>query len=113
MLEAPAHLTERDRWLVRLVGEHRVLTTGQLTALGFANLTTARHRLSVLVRIGRKRHWLSLHFFWGLTPDPPRDAAGHARPVSSESANLSPRGVRVVYRHHESAIDATKAPALD
>lgn len=57
MLEAPAHLTERDRLLVRLVGEHRVLTTDQLTAVGFANLTTARHRLSVLVRIGLLRRF--------------------------------------------------------
>jgi Replication-relaxation len=57
LLEAPSHLTERDRWLVRLVGEHRVLTTSQLTALGFANLTTARHRLSVLVGIGLLRRF--------------------------------------------------------
>jgi len=57
LLEASAHLTERDRWLVRLVGEHRVLTTGQLTVLGFANLTTARHRLSVLVRLGLLRRF--------------------------------------------------------
>jgi hypothetical protein len=57
LLEASAHLTERDRWLVRLVGEHRVLTTGQLAALGFANLTTARHRLSVLVRLGLLRRF--------------------------------------------------------
>ena len=57
LLQAPAHLTDRDRLLVRLVGEHRVLTTGQLTALGFANLTTARHRQSVLVRIGLLRRF--------------------------------------------------------
>jgi hypothetical protein len=60
LLAAPAHLTERDRWLVRLVGEHRVLTTGQLTALGFANLTTARHRLSALVRLGLLRRFRPL-----------------------------------------------------
>ena len=57
LLQASAHLTDRDRELVRLVGEHRVLTAGQLTALGFANLTTARHRLSVLVRIGLLRRF--------------------------------------------------------
>ncbi len=50
-------MTDRDRLLVRLVGEHRVLTTGQLTALGFANLTTARHRLAVLVRLGLLRRF--------------------------------------------------------
>jgi hypothetical protein len=52
-----AHLTGRDRYLVRLVGEHRVLTTGQLAALGFGNLTTARHRLSVLVSLGMLRRF--------------------------------------------------------
>jgi len=57
LLQASAHLTERDRLLVRLVGEHRVLTTGQLAALGFGNITTARHRLSVLVRIGMVRRF--------------------------------------------------------
>jgi hypothetical protein len=44
-----------------------VLTTGQLTALGFANLTTARHRLSALVRLG-----LLLHRF---RPHPPTGSA--------------------------------------
>jgi hypothetical protein len=34
-----------------------VLTTGQLAALGFANLTTARHRLSALVRLGLLRRF--------------------------------------------------------
>ena len=57
MLAASAHLTERDRHMVRLVGEHRVLTTGQLCALGFSNLTTARHRLTVLVRLGVLRRF--------------------------------------------------------
>jgi hypothetical protein len=57
LLAAPAHLTGRDRHLVRLVGTHRVLTTGQLAALGFGNITTARHRLSVLVRIGLLRRF--------------------------------------------------------
>jgi len=57
LLAAPAHLTGRDRLLVRLVGTHRVLTTGQLAALGFGNITTARHRLSVLVRIGLLRRF--------------------------------------------------------
>lgn len=57
LLEASAHLTERDRHLVRLVGEHRVLTTDQLTALAFGNLTTARHRLSALVLLGLLRRF--------------------------------------------------------
>ena len=57
VLAASAHLTDRDRDLVRLVAVHRVLTTGQLTALGFGNLTTARHRLSALVRLGLLRRF--------------------------------------------------------
>ena len=57
MLTASAHLTERDCNLVRLVAVHRVLTTGQLAALGFGNITTARHRLSVLVRLGMLRRF--------------------------------------------------------
>lgn len=57
MLAASGHLTDRDRYLVRMVGEHRVLTTGQLCALGFGNMTTARHRLTVLVRLGVLRRF--------------------------------------------------------
>lgn len=47
----------RDRELVRLVARHRTLTTDQLAALRFGNLTTARHRLSVLVRLGLLRRF--------------------------------------------------------
>lgn len=57
VLAASAHLTDRDRYLVRMVGEHRVLTTGQLCALGFGNLTTARHRLTVLAQLGVLRRF--------------------------------------------------------
>ena len=57
VLAASGHLTERDRHLVRLVGQHRVLTTDQLCALGFGNIITARHRLGVLVRIGVLRRF--------------------------------------------------------
>lgn len=54
---AVAHLTARDRRLVRAVGEHRVLTTGQLAALAFGSAITARHRLAVLVQIGALRRF--------------------------------------------------------
>jgi hypothetical protein len=57
VLAASGHLTERDRDLVRMVGEHRVLTTGQLCALAFGNVITARHRLNLLVRIGVLRRF--------------------------------------------------------
>jgi hypothetical protein len=57
VLSVSGHLTDRDRSLVRLVAEHRVLTTGQLTAMYFTSLTTARHRLAVLVRLGLLRRF--------------------------------------------------------
>jgi hypothetical protein len=57
VLAAAAHLTERDRYLVRLVGEHRVLTTNQLCALGFGSIITARHRLGMLARLGVLRRF--------------------------------------------------------
>jgi hypothetical protein len=50
-------LTNRDRELTRLVARHRVLTTDQLAALSFGNITTARHRLSVLVQLGLLRRF--------------------------------------------------------
>ncbi len=57
MRAASGHLTERDRELVRMVGKHRVLTTGQLAALAFGNIITARHRLTLLVKIGVLRRF--------------------------------------------------------
>jgi hypothetical protein len=57
VLSASARLTARDRWLVRYVGEHRVLTTGQIAALGFGSVITARHRLTALVGVGALRRF--------------------------------------------------------
>jgi DNA-binding CsgD family transcriptional regulator len=57
VLSVAGHLTDRDRELVRLVARHRVLTTDQLAALAFGNITTARHRLAVLVRLGVLRRF--------------------------------------------------------
>jgi len=57
VLAAAGHLTSRDRYLVRLTGQHRVLTTDQLCALGFDSIITARHRLGVLVSIGVLRRF--------------------------------------------------------
>ena len=57
VLAVSGHLTDRDRKLIRLVARHRVLTTDQIAALAFSNLTTARHRPSVLVRLGVLRRF--------------------------------------------------------
>uniref|UniRef100_UPI001EF6320D replication-relaxation family protein n=1 Tax=Frankia sp. Cj3 TaxID=2880976 RepID=UPI001EF6320D len=43
-------LTARDRWLIAMVHEHRVLTSRQITALAFNSERVARARLTVLYR---------------------------------------------------------------
>ncbi|MEU1984415.1 replication-relaxation family protein [Nocardia sp. NPDC019395] len=43
-------LTARDRWILRMLHEHRVLTTTQLADLAFPSLVTARRRLALLHR---------------------------------------------------------------
>ena len=45
-------LTDRDRQLCRLLWEHRVLTSHQLTQLAFHHLDTAEDRLRTLTRLG-------------------------------------------------------------
>jgi hypothetical protein len=57
VLKAAARLTDRDRYLIRVVAEHRVLITDQLAALAFGNIITARHRLDVLARLGALRRF--------------------------------------------------------
>lgn len=50
--QVAAHLTARDRMLLRVIGDQRVLTTGQVSELAFGSVITARHRLAVLDRLG-------------------------------------------------------------
>jgi hypothetical protein len=45
-------VTDRDRRLCRLLHDHRVLTTHQLTQLAFTNHNTAQDRLTILHRLG-------------------------------------------------------------
>jgi hypothetical protein len=45
-------LTDRDRALCRLLHQHRVLTTPQLTDLAFGSRNTAEHRLTILHQLG-------------------------------------------------------------
>lgn len=45
-------LTARDRHLIRLLSDHQVLTTGQISRLAFDNDITARHRLTQLTTRG-------------------------------------------------------------
>jgi hypothetical protein len=50
--ELAGRLTDRDRHLCRLLWEHRVLTSHQLTQLAFHHLDTAEDRLRTLTRLG-------------------------------------------------------------
>ena len=43
-----AHLTARDRWLARMLAEHRVLTSPQIAAIAFGSRRSANHRLQKL-----------------------------------------------------------------
>ena len=43
-----ARLTDRDRWIIRMLHEHRVLTSHQITALAFPSSRSARQRLREL-----------------------------------------------------------------
>jgi hypothetical protein len=48
--ELAARLTARDRWLLRMICEHRVLTTAQVTQLAFGTGRAALARLTTLYR---------------------------------------------------------------
>jgi len=43
-----ARLTARDRWLLRMICEHRVLTTGQITQLAFGTTRATTARMTTL-----------------------------------------------------------------
>ena len=46
-----ARLTARDRWLLRMLLEHRVLTTGQITDLAFGTTRASTARMSILYQL--------------------------------------------------------------
>ena len=60
--ELAARLTDRDRWIVRMLAEHRVLTTTHLTALAFAHTGArrAQRRLRALADMGVIDHFRPL-----------------------------------------------------
>lgn len=74
-LRLVARLTDRDRWILRMVHEHRVLTTNQLAALAFPTRNLARRRLTALHRervVDRFRPFTtsgSAPWHWVLAPD--------------------------------------------
>jgi len=52
LLAAANRLTERDRRILRLLGQHQVLTTHQITRAFFDNPRVARRRLQILAEVG-------------------------------------------------------------
>jgi protein involved in plasmid replication-relaxation len=46
-----ARLTARDRWLLEILYEHRVLTTQQIRDLAFGHISAATHRMLTLWRL--------------------------------------------------------------
>ncbi|MFX0578825.1 replication-relaxation family protein [Nocardia nepalensis] len=73
-VELVARLTERDRWILRMLHEHRVLTTNHLAELAFPTPKIALRRLSclhtygVLDRFRPLRTRGSAPFHWVLAP---------------------------------------------
>ena len=51
LMRLASRLTERDRVLIRLVYEHRVLTTAQVCDIGFDSLRKAQLRMNVLYEL--------------------------------------------------------------
>ncbi|WP_067667115.1 replication-relaxation family protein [Nocardia miyunensis] len=91
-----ARLTDRDRWILRMLHEHRVLTTTQLTDLAFPTVGIARRRLAALHRAGVLDRFRPLRVqgsapaHWVLAP------AGAA--VLAAEAGVEVR--ELGYRHH-------------
>jgi hypothetical protein len=93
-LDIVGRLTKRDRFLCRVLWEHRVLTTEQVLDLCFTSLTTTQHRLVVLWRMGVLERFRPL------------------RPTGSESWRyaLGPLGASVVAA--ERGVEAPRPSAL-
>jgi Replication-relaxation len=96
-------LTDRDRTLCRLLHQHRVLTTPQLTDLAFPSRNAAEHRLAILYQLGvldrfRPRHTpgsAPYHYVLG-----PLGAALLAAQTDQEPAELGYRRDRTLALAH-------------
>ena len=82
-----ARLTARDRWLLRMLHEHRVLTTTQITQLAFGTTRAATARLLTLYQLPRRRPVPA--------PGPRRVRAAALHPRRGRRAGPRRRG-----RHH-------------
>lgn len=52
LAQLASRLTDRDRWLLRLLWDHHVFTTGQITELAYPSQDRARHGMLRLARLG-------------------------------------------------------------
>ncbi|CUU60718.1 Replication-relaxation [Parafrankia irregularis] len=103
------HLSPRDRWIARLLYEHRVLTTHQLVQAGWPTRRTANERLLQLYR------WRVIDRFQPLSPVgegmPPAhyvcDVAGAAILAAEDGVDLASTGYR-----HERALGVAYWPQL-
>ncbi|WP_239311680.1 replication-relaxation family protein [Frankia sp. Cj3] len=103
------HLTPRDRWIARLLFEHRVLTTHQLVQAGWTTRRTANERLLALYR------WRVIDRFQPHSPlgtgMPPAhyvcDVAGAAVLAAEDSIDLKDTGYR-----HDRALGVAHWPQL-
>ncbi|WP_261562800.1 replication-relaxation family protein [Frankia tisae] len=103
------HLSPRDRWITRLLYEHRVLTTHQLVQAGWPTRRTANERLLQLYR------WRVIDRFQPLSPVgegmPPAhyvcDVAGAAVLAAEDSIDLKDTGYR-----HDRALGVAYWPQL-
>jgi hypothetical protein len=91
LLPGLAQLTDRDRHLLELLHDHKVLTTEQIATALVSNLDTAQHRPVRLYRLGVTCfHWLRQgggSYSWRYTIGPlgaadeaPIDSASNAEP---------------------------------
>ncbi|MFF2085439.1 replication-relaxation family protein [Nocardia sp. NPDC058176] len=101
-----ARLTERDRWILRMLHEHRVLTTNQLTALAFPHPHIALRRLTRLHRYGaldrfrplRTRGSAPMH--WVLAPAGAAVLAAEAGVSARELGYSRQRALAVAHSLH-------------
>ena len=93
-LDVFGRLTRRDRFLCRVLWEHRVLTTEQVRDLCFTSLVSTQHRLVALYRLGVLDRFRPL------------------RPTGSESwrYTLGPVGAALVAA--ERGVEAPRPPVL-
>jgi hypothetical protein len=82
-------LTPRDRWILRMLAEHRVLTTPMFTGLAFPSARSAQLRLATLFRLGVVNRFQPLIPIGSAPMHWILDTPGHAV-LAAEDRPLSP-----------------------